>query len=359
MREPAEAEVGQDSLDAVAADLQKLRIQAGEVSYAEIARRIGKLREIQGADPLHSRPARTTIYDAFRPGRRRINVGLVGEIAIALGCSDAEAKQWQLRCIQVRSEEMLKVQPAAAESPALEEPACEDLPAVVKPCMPEVPEQLPVHKPEARLSYMLMAACLLLNILGYWFIDRSGFPLYLDMIGTAISAILYGPWVGAAVGLLTNLLGLGITGESSAAFGLVNVAGALVWGFGSKAIKSGNIIPKFVFLNIAVAVTCSLIASFLLVVLFGGTTGHGSEVTMNTMLSRTNSLWLAVFNANIMYSLVDKLLTGFVALTLIGALDRKLNSPLYRQVEEEVHNIFMRDSTGAGLGRTNIAKFTV
>ena len=335
MQESSEADMRRDSLDAIAEDLQQLRVQAGEVSYAEIVRRIGKRREAEGMDPSISRPARTTVYDVFRTGRTRINVSLVGEIVKALGCTETQSAAWEARCLAVRSEASRRNEPVAVPAE----------PEILVPS--DVPEQ--VELPQAladpkKPRYILLLACLAMNLLGYWLISATGFPLYLDMIGTAVAAIVCGPWVGAVVGLSTNLLGLGITGESSAAFGLVNVAGALVWGYGARAIRPGHVISKFALLNAAVAFVCSVVASILLVLIFNGETGHGSEATMNTLLAKTGSLALAVFNSNIVYSLVDKLLTGFIALALISRFNDRLGVKSVQEVDGELRNLLQRKS---------------
>src|SRR5690625_1222656 len=74
-----------DTVDRIVADLVELRTNAGVVPYAEIARRIGRRREKAGNQGPSHVPARSTIYDAFRSGRRRLDAELVGDIVIALG----------------------------------------------------------------------------------------------------------------------------------------------------------------------------------------------------------------------------------------------------------------------------------
>src|SRR3954467_13398952 len=58
--------------------------------------------------------------------------------------------------------------------------------------------------------------------------------LFLDTIGTVLIAVLFGPWWGALVGLLTNVV-LGVmTSPTAIFFGLVSVAIALIVGFIAK-----------------------------------------------------------------------------------------------------------------------------
>lgn len=326
MTQHAESQdVPTDAFDAIVRDLQTLRIEAGDVPYAEIVRRIGKLRELCGVDAVAARPARTTVYDAFRLGRTRINAELVGEIVQALGCSPEEAKTWERRCLQARLDKAAARQP----SPAAPQPS---------PAAPTVHIVSTLGQentaPSRRRIYILLSACLMLNLEGFWLVDAAGLRLYLDMIGTALAAIACGPWAGVLVGLATNIIGLSITDSSAAAFGLVNMTGALVWGYGAKLIKRNSALPKYVLLNVVVAVACSVVSSIILVLLFGGMTGHASETTMQSILASTSSLGLAVFEANLMYSLVDKLLTGFIVIALLGLVKQWIRVPVYEHVSE-------------------------
>ncbi|MFF1541366.1 hypothetical protein ACFVWL_14895 [Microbacterium sp. NPDC058269] len=76
------------TLDELCLGLGRMRADAGSPSYAEIARRIGSVRG--GADP-----PKVTVYDCFRPGRRRVDDRLVADIVRALGGDDAQAVLWR------------------------------------------------------------------------------------------------------------------------------------------------------------------------------------------------------------------------------------------------------------------------
>ncbi|MGB9034947.1 MAG: hypothetical protein WCC45_10560, partial [Paeniglutamicibacter sp.] len=75
--QPRAVDAPMGAYDEIAQDLQQLRFAAGDVSYAEIVRRIAAHRERNGVDAGNARPARTTVYDAFRTGRTRVNPHLV------------------------------------------------------------------------------------------------------------------------------------------------------------------------------------------------------------------------------------------------------------------------------------------
>ena len=72
-------------LDTIAADLRALRAAAGEPSYTEIGRRIAQQRAARGVPHHERRMPRSTLYDCFRDGRRRMSSDTVTEIALALG----------------------------------------------------------------------------------------------------------------------------------------------------------------------------------------------------------------------------------------------------------------------------------
>ena len=85
---------GSTTWDPLAEALQDLRAQRGDPSYAEIARLVSLRRGGSSA----TRVARTTVYDAFRTGRTRVNLELVREIAAVLGADDAQVDHWVARC---------------------------------------------------------------------------------------------------------------------------------------------------------------------------------------------------------------------------------------------------------------------
>lgn len=84
-------------LDTIAADLRALRTAAGEPSYAQIGRLVAARRARRGIPDHERRIPRTTLYNCFRDGRRRIDVDAVTEIAVALGLPEADQPRWAAR----------------------------------------------------------------------------------------------------------------------------------------------------------------------------------------------------------------------------------------------------------------------
>lgn len=291
------------TFDQIAGDLQARRAAAGSPSYAEIALRIAKLRELRGGPDAQSRPARTTVYDAFREGRRRMDTALVLDIVRALGADEGEVADWADRCRAAH----------AAEAPTpVREPVREPEPEPEPPAPPPAP-------PTVKAALLLCLGCLAINLFGRWIVDVLDIPLYLDMVGTAVTAIILGPWWGAGVGLSTNLLGVGISGYDSIPFAIVNVAGALVWGYGVRKFRMGTTVPRFFGLSAITAVCCSMLAVPIILAL-NGQTGNGADDVTMIIQDVVNSLWLAVASSNIITSLADKTISGAVALLAVDVL---------------------------------------
>lgn len=308
-----ETDLGQAYRDALVGRLRDLRARVGEPSYADIAQRVTAQRVDDGTDPHAARVARTTVYDAFRPGRARLNVEFVREIARALGADESTVAAWV----------------------ADPRPTTSVTPDRVTPCAPTTPTAPPTTSTEAPPAppvavrghvVALLLACVGLNLMGRELVDLLHLPVYLDMVGTAIVAIAVGPWAGAAVGVTTNVVGTLSSGAASLPFALVNVAGALVWGYGARRLGWGRTLPRFLALNVGVALVCTAVSVPILVLVFGGSVGHGQNDLAATLADLTDTLLVAVGLANLLTSVGDKLISGFVALVVISALPPALRA---------------------------------
>lgn len=294
------------SLDAIAMGLQALRIEAGDVSYAELAKRIAARRIELGRTPGAARIARSTVFDVFQPGRQRVNPDLVKEIAAALGSDEVDAESWRQRCLAAQRAKLL-----AAPAP------------VAKPAAPAAPPPVAddAGARALRLTFIatMVMGCIGINLFGGAFVARLQLPIFLDMVGTATAAFVLGPWWGALVGLSTNTLGVFTTELNGLPFALVNMAGAIVWGWGIR--RFAHTIPRFIGLNLLTAFVCTTVATPVYVLVFGGLPGHGSEMFM-ALRQAGDGIWSVIFLVNLLVSILDKLISGALALVLARALVR-------------------------------------
>lgn len=177
------------------------------------------------------------------------------------------------------------------------------------------------------LSYVvaIIPVAAALNIVGGYINSVLKLPIFLDMIGTMVVAVILGPWWGALVGAITNIVNSFISGPISLPFAVVNVVGALVWGYANKFgwMKKNW---SFFLVNVLVAFVCSIFAVPIYVFIFGGATGHFSDVMTAAFLAMGQNLVVSVFSSNILVSLADKIISGYVGLAIIEALPENLTT---------------------------------
>jgi energy-coupling factor transport system substrate-specific component len=167
-----------------------------------------------------------------------------------------------------------------------------------------------------------------LNIVGSTINSALKLPTFLDMIGTCVSAIVLGPWWGALVGVITNVGGSLINGPIGIPFALANVAGALVWGYGVRSWGLGGNTIKYFILNVIVALAVSAVAAPIVIFVFGGATGHSSDAITAAFAQAGQDIITAVFASNVIVSLADKIISGYVGLAIIQALPANLTADL-------------------------------
>jgi energy-coupling factor transport system substrate-specific component len=162
-----------------------------------------------------------------------------------------------------------------------------------------------------------------LNIVGGYINTALRLPTFLDMIGTMVSAILLGPWWGAVVGVITNVVSSFLTGPIGLPFAVCNVIGALVWGYANQwgwMKKQWS----FFLVNMLAGLMVTLFAVPIYVFLFGGATGHFSDVMTAAFLGMGQHLIVSVFSSNVLVNLADKIISGYVGLAIIEALPANL-----------------------------------
>lgn len=298
-----------ESLDAVILALRALRDSEG-VSYRAIAREISAQREEMGATPAAAKIAHTTVSDAFRLGRSRINPILVEEIARALGASGESAAQWRARCVAAMSEPI----GSRPRTPSLSKSE------------PHAPTSLGLGEVTRRPSLATISAIVfagvLLNAVGKFVNPLLGDLFFFDMIGTAAVALLLGPWWSALVGALFMLIELLKGNFGDALFATTMITSGLIWGYGAQRFGLGRTLPRFLVLSALVAIVTSAIAVPITVLYYGGAAGRGVDGLVASATEMGVSLWAVVGGSNLAISLFDKLATGAAAYYLAGREER-------------------------------------
>jgi len=157
-------------------------------------------------------------------------------------------------------------------------------------------------------------------------------PLFLDMVGTAVAAFTLGPWAAVAVGVTSNVINSAFDPQSFGFglwswFALVQVTGALLWGYGYRWAK--NRIGRLAYLTILVSVASSLVAFTIIEIAFGGQLSHASGNLFLTALQNAGVQTPALlFQVNLVLSLIDKTISTVIALIIADAVSTRLGAPL-------------------------------
>ena len=178
--------------------------------------------------------------------------------------------------------------------------------------------------PPMALVVALVPLAAATDIVGSYLAGLLKVPVFLDMIGTCVAAIVLGPWWGALAGAMSNLGGALFNGPSNIPFALANVAGALVWGYGARRLGMGRNALTYFVLTIVVAVVVALVAAPIVLFVYGGATGHASDAITAALEITGQGLASAVVASNLVINVADKMIAGYVGLAIIRALPEDL-----------------------------------
>lgn len=172
------------------------------------------------------------------------------------------------------------------------------------------------------LSLALIVMCIAINMIGGQLAIMLKLPIFLDSIGTFISAILLGPWIGLLTGLLTNLLWGLLTDPIAAAFAPVAMVIGLVAGWLARA-GWFRTLPKVIVSGVIITLAVTLVAVPLRTWLFGGVTGSGADLFVAWMHSMGQNLVESVAVTVLGANLIDKILTAVVVWVLLRQLPQR------------------------------------
>ena len=173
-------------------------------------------------------------------------------------------------------------------------------------------------------SYNLafMVICIAINMVAGQAVSMLKLPIFLDSIGTVLCAILAGPWMAVATGLLTNLLWGLLTGPIAAAFAPVAMMIGLSAGLLARAGWFNNL-PKVVMSSVVITLALTLVAIPIRSYLFGGATGSGADFLVAYLHAMGSDLQESVAVTVLGTNLLDKLLTVLIAWGLVRRLPQR------------------------------------
>lgn len=173
-----------------------------------------------------------------------------------------------------------------------------------------------------RIGLVFVPVGIGLNVVGGLLAGSLKLPVFLDTIGTILSAAILGPWWGALTGGLTNVI-MSLQNPMDMWFALVNVAVGLIVGFISMKYgfqKWAVVLIAGLILSIVAPIIGTTIAKYV----YGGLTGGGLDIFVGGLMKAGADVFTAAFLPRIGANLVDKMLSVVVILFVIKALPKTM-----------------------------------
>lgn len=160
---------------------------------------------------------------------------------------------------------------------------------------------------------------LFLNLFCSALVTSLHLPIFFDAIGTMLSAVLIGPWVGGLLGLMTNILKGIFHSTLSIPFGVVNFGIGIITGYLAIFLKDYRRPLAPLLVGTVVAIATPMMAAPIATYMFGGITAHGIDKFVVALMDGGQSILSSAFWGRIPYSFVDKLLSAYLVFLIIKA----------------------------------------
>nr|WP_312579818.1 CD3073 family putative ECF transporter S component [Sedimentibacter sp.] len=145
--------------------------------------------------------------------------------------------------------------------------------------------------------------------------------LFLDTVGTIFSAVLFGPWYGAVVGGLTNVIQGMLTNPKDIPFALVNIAVGIIVGLIARKWKFD--LKSAIITGLILAVVSPLIGTPIATYVYGGITGDINDVFFTWLVQSGQSIFTAAFIPRITSNIVDKIVSCILVSLLFNKIPKK------------------------------------
>ena len=166
----------------------------------------------------------------------------------------------------------------------------------------------------------LIPAAIGINSLGKLVAGLLKLPLWLDSIGTVLSAMLAGPIIGALSGMINNII-YGVTADpistvyaiTSGVIGLI--VGVMAYKGWLKNFKTVIVV------GLVVGLAAAVISTPLNLIFWGGQTGNvWGDAFYAFLVSNDVPVWLASFGDSVVVDVPDKLATVIVSYLIFKGL---------------------------------------
>lgn len=170
----------------------------------------------------------------------------------------------------------------------------------------------------------LIALAIVINIVGSYIALGLHLPVYLDSMGTIMTAILLGPFYGLFPGVLSAL----ITGMTSDIYALYYMPVGIVLGVMTGFVFQKNKSNKLFVKSFYISVPASLISACITATVFGGITSSGSTMLVQLLAKTPLGLMLSCLIVQFFTDYFDRLLSLWLVFSVIKKLPDSLTNKL-------------------------------
>ncbi|MDY0407645.1 ECF transporter S component [Virgibacillus soli] len=182
-------------------------------------------------------------------------------------------------------------------------------------------------------AIVLIPVAIGINYLGKLFAGLLKLPLWLDAIGTVLASMLAGPIIGAASGIINNLI-YGFTVDPISTVYAIT-SGVIGLGVGIMAYKGWiQNIGKAIVIGLVVGFVAAIVSTPLNMWLWEGQTGNvWGDAFYAFLLTKDYPVWLASFGDSIIVDVPDKVATVIISFLIFKGLPKSLTN-IYRSDDE-------------------------
>lgn len=176
------------------------------------------------------------------------------------------------------------------------------------------------------VALVLIPATIGINFLGKLFAELLKLPLWVDSIGTVLSAMLAGPIIGAIVGIINNVIYGFTTDPVSFVYAITQAVIGLVAGIMAYKgwISSAG---RAIVLGLVVGFIAAIVSTPLNIMFWEGMTGNvWGDALFTYLRSQGNALWVASFADSIVVDVPDKVVTVLLSFVLFKSLPKNVKN---------------------------------
>lgn len=182
---------------------------------------------------------------------------------------------------------------------------------------------MPTSSFELTRISVLAAVCIALNVGLNKAAVVLGLPVFMDTVGTVLSAALVPPVFSALVGIVSNLLGGVITHFAIPFYAGTQVVVSLMAVY---AYRRGWFLrlPSALAVGLAIGIVSAIVSAPITVVMFGGITAPGATAINAILMAAGQNIWAAVLSGTLIVSSMDKMIAAAIVWLLLARLPERM-----------------------------------